>query len=80
MRLAFEITDLLLTPNLAKYRELTDYLFHYAEHKGLVITERVVDGSKAIHAITVPFVNADALAAYLASKDIYVGVGHSAVF
>lgn len=63
---------------LCHYRELTDYLFHYASFKGLVITEHITGGSPAIHAITVPNVNADALQAYLSSKEIYVGVGHSA--
>lgn len=67
-----------LTKFLCHYRELTDYLFHYASFKGLAITEHIIDGSPAIHAITVPNVNADALQAYLSSKEIYVGVGHSA--
>lgn len=60
------------------YHELTNYLFNYASFKGLPMTERITDGSLAIHAITIPNVNADALQVYLASKDIYVGVGHSA--
>lgn len=34
--------------------------------------------SYAINAITLPSINADALQAYLASKQIYIGVGHSA--
>lgn len=64
--------------NLAHYQFLTNYLYISAETNGVTITEHVTNGSPAIHAITVPFVNADALQAYLASKDIYVGLGHSA--
>lgn len=64
--------------NLAHYQFLTNYLYISAETNGVTITEHVTNGSPAIHAITVPFVNADALQAYLSSKEIYVGLGHSA--
>jgi len=64
--------------NLDYYYHLTNYLYTSAFNAGLVITERVKNGSQAIHAITIPNINADALQAYLASKEIYVGLGHSA--
>ena len=34
--------------------------------------------SYAINAVTLPNINADALQVYLASKQIYIGIGHSA--
>jgi len=37
-----------------------------------------IDRTRAINALYLPNINADALQTYLASKDIYVGVGHSA--
>ena len=46
--------------------------------KGLYIYEKIVDSCPAINAVTIPFVNADALCNYLASKEIYVGRGSSA--
>lgn len=64
------------------FASLADYLYneletnHIAYKKVLFNTSRV--HNHAINAITLPNINADALQSYLASKQIYIGVGHSA--
>lgn len=75
---ALEYTISNFPKNEAKYRELHDYMFHYAMSKGLYIYEKIEDSCPAINAITIPFVNGDALSNYLASKEIYVGRAGSA--
>lgn len=75
---ALEYTISNFSKNEAKYRELHDYMFHYAMSKGLYIYEKIEDSCPAINAVTIPFVNGDALSNYLASKEIYVGRAGSA--
>lgn len=75
---ALEYTISNFSKNEAKYRELHDYMFHYAMSKGLYIYEKIEDSCPAINAVTIPHTNADALCNYLARKEIYVGKGSSA--
>ena len=59
------------------YKTLTNTLTEYnidAEY----ICNNLITKSKAINAVRIYDVDADSLATYLASKDIYIGVGHSA--
>ncbi|MBQ3502351.1 MAG: aminotransferase class V-fold PLP-dependent enzyme [Clostridia bacterium] len=59
------------------YKTLTDTLTEYnidAEY----ICNNLITKSKAINAVRLYGIDADSLATYLASKNIYIGVGHSA--
>lgn len=75
---ALEYTTSHLEANLEHYRELHDYMYHYADSKGLYLYEKVKDSCDAISAVTIPFCDSDALCNYLWSKGIYMGGNGSA--
>ncbi len=66
--------------NVDKYSRLTERLVNSLTKSNIEF--HIVDADKprtnAINAFTLPGINADALATFLSSRGIYIGVGHSA--